>query len=207
MKEIFSNLYCFTLSEFFTNNYILLKNNKAIIIDCTESKPLISFIKQNNIKVLALILTHGHVDHICGVANISKEFSLIPYLNPLDNIQIELSKQIYQEYGFTEYPSFTYQELNEGKLIIEDFEIQVINTPGHTQGSISLKIDNYLFSGDTLFKNSIGRTDLPGGNYFQLINSIKEKLLILPDQTIVLPGHGEITTIHEEKIFNPFLIP
>lgn len=205
MSKIFSNIYKFTLSEFYTNNYFIIKDNKALLIDCTESQPLIEFINLNKLEVVGLILTHGHVDHICGVNNFSKKFNITPFIHNLDKIQIEISQQIYQDYGFQESPTFEYQILNEGKLKIDIFEIEVIHTPGHTQGSVSLKIDNFLFSGDTIFKGSVGRTDLWQGDFNLLIKSIKEKILPLPEDTIILPGHGDYTTIKEEKLFNPFI--
>ncbi|MFN3478034.1 MAG: MBL fold metallo-hydrolase [bacterium] len=200
------NIYTFTLSEFYTNNYCVVKDNKVLLIDCTESQPIIDFIQKEKLEIVALILTHAHADHICGVNNFCQKFNVTPFLNPLDQPQIEISKQVYQAYGFKEKPDFQYNPLKEGKLYLETFEIEVIFTPGHTEGSVSFKMDNLLFSGDTIFKNSIGRTDLPGGDFYTLIKSIKEKILILPEDTLILPGHGDYTTIKDEKKFNPFLI-
>jgi glyoxylase-like metal-dependent hydrolase (beta-lactamase superfamily II) len=195
-----------TLGNFLTNNYIIIKENKALLIDATESKPIIEYIESNNLELVGLILTHAHVDHICGVNNICQKFNITPFLNKLDDIQIKISQEIYKDCGFLEKPKFEYQNIEEGELKIENFVIKVIHTPGHTQGSISILIDNNLFSGDTLFFQSIGRTDLIGGNFEQLINSIKNKLLCINDKTVVFPGHGPETTIKEEKIHNPFLI-
>lgn len=200
------NIYTFVLSEFYTNNYCVIKGSKVLVIDCTESQPLIDFIHKEKLEVVGLILTHAHVDHICGVRNFCQKFNITPFLNPLERYQIEISKQIYQSYGFREKPDFQYNPLKEGKLHIEPFEIEVIFTPGHTEGSVSFKIDNFLFSGDTIFKNSIGRTDLPGGDFDTLIKTIKEKILLLPEETVILPGHGDYTTIKHEKEFNPFVL-
>lgn len=204
IQEVVKNIYRFTLSEFYTNNYCFIKNGKVLIIDSTESKPIINFIKEKKLKVAGLILTHGHVDHICGAKSF-QQFNIIPLMNKNDDIQIKISQSIYKEYGFEEEPLFNYQHIEEGKLKIDEFEIEVIETPGHTEGSISLLIDGILFSGDTLFKGSIGRTDLIGGCLNQILKSIKNKLLVLPNDTIVLPGHGEKTTIGEEKLNNPFI--
>lgn len=205
MEQILPNIFRFTLSSFYTNNYCIVKNSKVLVIDCTESKPILDFINNNKLQMVGLILTHGHVDHICGVKNLITQTKIRPFMNKLDDIQIKISQQIYKEYGFLEYPEFEYINIEEGKIKLEDFEIEIIHTPGHTEGSISLNIDGILFSGDTIFRESIGRTDLPGGNFNTLINSIKQKIMILPDNTIILPGHGESTTIKHEKIYNPFL--
>ncbi|MCS7164885.1 MAG: MBL fold metallo-hydrolase [Candidatus Calescibacterium sp.] len=205
MEKILPNIFRFTLSEFYTNNYCIIKNGKVLLIDCTESKPIIDFIKNNNLELVGLILTHGHVDHICGVKNLITHTKIKPFMNKLDDIQIKISQQIYKEYGFTEYPEFEYSHIEEGRVKIGEFEIEVIHTPGHTEGSISLIIDGVLFSGDTIFRESIGRTDLIGGCFDKLITSINQKIMILPENMIVLPGHGESTTIKHEKIYNPFL--
>ncbi|MCS6955128.1 MAG: MBL fold metallo-hydrolase [Candidatus Calescibacterium sp.] len=205
MEQILSNIFRFTLSDFYTNNYCIIKNDKVLVIDCTISYPIINFIKKNNLKLVGVILTHGHVDHICGVKNLIKETHIKPILNNLDDIQIKISQQIYREYGFTEHPEFEYNHIEEGKIKIDEFEIEIIHTPGHTQGSISLIIDKILFSGDTIFRESIGRTDLIGGCFNTLINSIKQKIIILPEDTIILPGHGELTTVKHEKVNNPFI--
>jgi len=127
-------------------------------------------------------------------------------MNQQDQIQLKISEQIYQQYGFTEFNLFEYQHIENGKIKIDQIDIEVIHTPGHTQGSLCFLIDNILFSGDTIFKNSIGRTDLIGGCLETLLNSIKEKILKLPEQTIILPGHGPITTLKEELKSNPFII-
>ncbi len=193
----------------FVNTYLIFDNINAIVIDPGhECSQLIKYLIKKNFKSLNILLTHGHLDHIAGVAILKKQFPGIQtYINENDNIfllNIELQSQLL---GMPECEQFSidYFLNNEKNIKLSGFSIEILHTPGHSKGSLSFKIDNYLFSGDVLFKHTIGRTDLMGGNFNELITSIKSKILKLPDKTIIYPGHGEKTSIGEEKKYNFFL--
>ena len=183
-------------------------NKEAIVIDPGgDPDDIISKIEDLELDIKYIILTHGHGDHIGGIGEMKKykdvpvaihredEFLLRDGNNNLSSIMamgtIEETADILLDEG---------DEIHFGDLIGK-----VIHTPGHTPGGITIEIGNGLFTGDTLFAGSIGRTDLLGGSYEKIINSIKDKLLIYPDDTIVYPGHGATSTIRAEKMSNPFL--
>ncbi|MGE5605077.1 MAG: MBL fold metallo-hydrolase [Bacteroidota bacterium] len=198
----------FIVGDIMTNCYLIWSEKEAGVIDPGGPVPhVIDFIKQNGLVLKWIVNTHGHADHIAGNGTLRNEFGapiLIHerdremLLEPTANLSVFIGKEITS-------PDAD-KLLKEGDLIRLDSEVlQVIETPGHTQGGISLYTPGLLFAGDTLFLESIGRTDLPGGDHEQLLKSIREKLMTLPPETIVLPGHGESTTIEHESQWNPFL--
>lgn len=196
-----------------TNCYLLVNNEKeCIIIDPgEEGDKLLTIIRAQNLKPLAILLTHAHFDHIGAVDSIRNAFHIPVYIHTkesdwLTNSELNGSKTFMMGKLIEQKPA-DHLINNELTLSIGPFSIDVFETPGHSPGSISyyIKEIDVVFAGDTLFLNSIGRTDLPGGNHKQLINSIEKKLLSLPSNTMVLPGHGEETTIQDEKENNPFL--
>jgi glyoxylase-like metal-dependent hydrolase (beta-lactamase superfamily II) len=204
------SIYQFILGPLETNNYLIVNNKRqAILIDCTSSKEIIGFIKNNDLELVYILLTHCHVDHVCGVNSVYNNFKCKVMLNEKEFYHLNKSKLIYRVYGFEEEPNiYEYELLNEGDIVkIEDFELRVLFTPGHTLGSLSFynQKNNILFTGDVLFYESIGRTDLPGGDFNLLIKTIKEKIFKLPDNTLIFPGHYISTTIFHEKSNNPFL--
>jgi glyoxylase-like metal-dependent hydrolase (beta-lactamase superfamily II) len=193
-----------------TNCYIPYceQTNKAVVIDPGgNAEEIIAAIKQAKLTVEYIINTHGHADHILANRQI-KEVTGAPLLihaadaDMLNNSHHNLSA--YLGGGLSSCPADRL--VTEGDIIIAGtIKLEVIHTPGHTPGGICLRTGNTLFSGDTLFAESIGRTDFPGGSYRQLIKSIKDKLLILPDEVRVLPGHGPETSIGHERCVNPFI--
>ena len=202
------------LGEFETNCYILRSSEQqmeCLIIDTgLDVRPLLDFLDKNKLNPVAVILTHGHIDHITGVNELRERFpSIAVYIHKLD---AELLTDSVSNLSFMTGESFSTDQadfLVDEPDIIEKAGIQlrVIHTPGHTPGGICLysQKDNVIFVGDTLFADSVGRTDFPGGDMRRLIESVKDKLLILPDETVVYPGHGPTTTIGREKKSNPFL--
>ena len=195
----------FTKGAFQVNSYLVLNKKEAIIIDPFHSKEFLKEIK--DYKVTHIILTHGHIDHILAV-NELKEKTKAKIAIHKDDLELlnNENENLSKEFDFKLKNIKPDIILEDNQLLsFEDRDIKIIHTPGHTQGSICLLIKNILFSGDTLFKESIGRTDLPGGDLDQEINSIKQRLLTLPNETMVLPGHGERTTIKHEKEDNFFL--
>jgi glyoxylase-like metal-dependent hydrolase (beta-lactamase superfamily II) len=187
-----------------TNCYIFSDDdtNEGIIIDPGDNaKEIMRAVNENNIKAKYIILTHGHWDHI-GDARKVKELTGVPILmHSLDADCMNNSKKsMGYLFGKGAVKVDADQFLNDqDELALGNTKIKVIFTPGHTLGGICLKIDNILFSGDTLFAGTIGRTDLPGGNHDTLIESIKSKLMMLEDDTVVYPGHGWSTTIGQER--------
>ena len=206
----------FTFNQFFENTIIVFdKTKECIIIDpgcytLSERDTLQKYISINNLIPVKLINTHCHIDHILGNNFIAKTYDLELEMNANDMELIKSSNEIAQLYGFTDYEMSPLPKkfLNEGDTLeFGNSQFKILFTPGHAPGHISLysEKDGLLISGDVLFNNSIGRTDLPGGNYDLLIESIKNKILTLNDNTIVYCGHGPSTTIGNERLNNPFL--
>ncbi|MBD5299668.1 MAG: MBL fold metallo-hydrolase [Bacteroides sp.] len=175
-----------------------------------EEKAMDDFIARNNLKLTNIINTHLHLDHAVGNAYLKENYNVPVLASKADEPIGERMQQQAQMFGINEkFKGVEITEyLNDGDIItIGSGSLKVIAVPGHSQGSIALydEADGFLIAGDALFKGSIGRTDLPGGNHQQLLDSIKSRLLSLPGNTVVYPGHGPATTIAEEKASNPFL--
>ena len=198
-------------AEFGTNSYIIWddKSLETIIIDpASADNAFEKFISKKNLKPKYLINTHGHLDHIGGNEYIKKVFEIPIVIHQNDAEMLINSKLNLSEVVGTPILSPKADILiteKDNNLSLGGYKILAIHTPGHTKGSICLLIDNILVSGDTLFYESIGRTDLPNGSFDEIVTSIQKKLFTLPDEILVLPGHGEETTIGDEKVGNPFV--
>jgi hydroxyacylglutathione hydrolase len=202
------------LGDFLTNCYILRDSQNAtdcIIIDPgLQPQPLIDFLQNNDLKPLAVILTHGHADHFAGLDALQQNYPNIKvHIHKLDAQMLadpHSNLSLMAAAKLTIDPADTL--LNDGDTIdIAGISLTVLHTPGHTPGGISLysKENNVVFTDDALFAESIGRTDFPFSDADQLLQSIKQKLLTLPENTDVYPGHGPKTSIKNEKSQNPFL--
>lgn len=193
------------------NNYLLIDENskEAVLIDCSDSRPeVLEEIKNLGVNLKYILLTHGHYDHLLGAEGFKKFFGTDTYVSKDDIMQIEAAGQMMQFYFGMEPVNISCinKYVKDGdEFFIGDTKIKAIATPGHTEGGMSYLVENKLFSGDTLFKNSVGRCDLPGGNFNKLVNSIKDVLFSLPESTEVYPGHGAKTTIGYEKKYNEIL--
>lgn len=211
-----SKIAKFTFNPFQENTYIIYdKSNECIIIDpgCSndrENAELSDFIDHNELKPVKLINTHCHIDHVLGNLFIAEKYNLELGIHK-EELQVleavpEYGKMLGLNPTAQKAPDY-YIEKGEKIKFGNDTLLEVLYTPGHSPGEICLynKEDNYVIAGDVLFFQSIGRTDLPGGDYNTLIESIKSELLTLPDSTIVYCGHGPDTTIGREKMSNPFL--
>jgi glyoxylase-like metal-dependent hydrolase (beta-lactamase superfamily II) len=208
------NIKRFALGPFMTNGYLISdRNGTAVFIDpAGETSTIIDWIKSNNLKLKAVLLTHGHIDHVAGLdeSSFSNMVNGEIYLNQGDsemviNPPIEFGKEL--GFNFSGIPSFKNIK-DEDELFFGDIKIKVIATKGHTEGSVCFMTaeregEPVLFSGDTLFAGSVGRTDLPGGDYSALERSLV-KLASLPPELTVYPGHGPSTTILNEMKKNPF---
>ena len=200
----------FTLGPFQTNSYLVEdeRTGEALLIDPTiDSESIYQRIAAGKLHVALIVNTHGHVDHVYGNA-FFREHTGAPLAIHKDDVPwlSSLAEQA-RMFGLGSVATATADRvLDDGDVVTAGrFSFQVIHAPGHTPGGICLYGHGVLFCGDTLFAGSIGRTDLPGGDYETLIGSIKHRLLVLPDETVVYSGHGEPTTIREEKRNNPFL--
>jgi len=205
----------FVFSPIQENTYLLYNEfNQCAIIDpgCyfdAEKEELTQFIKDNSFTVIHLLNTHCHLDHVFGNKYVAETYSLTPQIHKNEEQVLAFAPTSGLMYNLP-FDNYTGQLLflKEGDVVtIGKDELVVIQAPGHSPGHICFynKAQGFLIGGDVLFNRSIGRTDLPGGNYDELIKNIKEKLLVLPNKTIVYSGHGEITTIGEEKVENPYL--
>jgi hydroxyacylglutathione hydrolase len=202
------------LGAFETNCYVLRHDpgvSQCLVIDTgLEAGPLVDFLQTHELDPAALILTHGHADHIAGVVELRKNFPIVKvYIHRLDSDMLTGEQDNLSMLAggvFRAEPADSL--LQEGDVIEQaDIKLEVLHTPGHTPGGICLycRQQGIVFVGDTLFAGSVGRTDFPAGSMTQLIKSIKEKLFALPDETVVYPGHGPTTTIAREKAYNPFV--
>lgn len=207
----------FQFSLFGINTYVVYdpETLKCAVIDPgminrEEEMAMDRFIEKNNLTVTDIINTHLHIDHAVGNSYLQKKYGVPVRAHILDQPLGERIIQQAEMFGVDEkvknvdISSF----LNAGDIIkIGNGELKVLHVPGHSQGSVALydEKDGFVVVGDALFQGSIGRTDLPGGNYNQLINSINSELMALPDSTVVYSGHGPATTIGDEKRMNPFL--
>ena len=202
------------LGDFQTNCYVVRRDESAtdcLIVDAgLDAGDLIRFLQQRELHPVAVVLTHGHADHIVGLAALRQSFpEVTTYIHTLDATLLadpEANLSAFAGLAFTAEPADVL--LEEGDTVEQaGIVLEVLHTPGHTPGGICLYVpsENTIFVGDTLFADSVGRADFPGGDMEQLIGSIRSKLLTLPEATVVYPGHGMRTTIGREKRANPFL--
>lgn len=195
--------------------YVLWDSSKeCVIVDpgChtqREQERLANFIEETDLKPVKLLNTHGHFDHVMGNAFVANKWSLKTYIHPYDKSHLERALMQSELFGYNiEQPPLDTIDVNEGdKIGFGNSTLEVLYTPGHTQGGISFynREDKIVLTGDALFSGSIGRTDLPGGDYDQLMESLLNKIVKLGDEYRVYPGHGPYTTIGKELATNPFL--
>jgi len=206
----------FTFNPIEENTYLLYdESGSCIIVDAGcytrgEQEELVNFIKKNGLIPEKIINTHGHFDHLLGNTFCRKKYHIPFYIHKDDVDMVAGADSMAGFFGISLEPvSFPEKILKEGdKITLGKSFIEVIHLPGHSPGGVAFynKEQGFLLSGDSLFSGGIGRTDFPGGDSDKLVNAIKEKILILPEKTIVYTGHGPETTIKIEKESNPFLL-
>lgn len=209
------NIQSFTFSPVQENTYLLFnEKSNAIVIDpgCyfdEEKERLQDFISKSRITPKMLLNTHCHLDHVFGNKFIAEMYKLVLQINEKEKPLLEYAPTsgLMWNLPFDNYEGELIYFKEGDKVVMDEDELEVLFAPGHSPGSICFycRKQNFVIGGDVLFKMSIGRTDLPGGNHQTLLNSIKQKLFVLPGDTVVYPGHGEPTTIGFEKMNNPFL--
>lgn len=208
-------IHFFTFNAFAENTYVLYdKTKECVIIDpgcntAAERQQLDGFILREGLKPVVLVNTHCHIDHVLGNDHISEKYGLPLVAHKGEIPVLEACEMVSKMYGILYTPSpeiSSYLDAGD-ELTFGDTSLQVLYTPGHSPASISFyhSPSGTLIAGDVLFQRSIGRTDLPGGDFDTLISSIRNKFFTLPDETVVYPGHGPSTTIGEEKKYNPFM--
>jgi len=198
------------VSSFDTNCYIIYKDDysKCIVIDPGgESEKINNKILSMNLSISHILCTHGHPDHTGGVNDLFTVKNIEFYIGEGDESLIDNPPKFITELlpDFKSPPT-NYKIIKKDTVIkLDDIDVNVIKTPGHTPGSLSFYCEGMIFTGDTLFKGSVGRTDLGGGDFDLEISSIKDKIFSLPEDTLIYPGHGSSTKISAEKSYNPFL--
>lgn len=206
-------IHTFVVGKFYTNCYVVTceQTNDAIIVDPgfdnnREAEEVLMLIMTNELNLKLIVNTHGHPDHTCGNGIIKEKFKVPILIHTLDAHMLgEIGRRIADFLGFEKSSPPADKLLSDGDLLsFGKVVLRVMHTPGHSHGSISLLGEKEIFTGDTLFMGSIGRTDFPEGSEKEMKKSL-EKLALLPDNFVVYPGHGPATTIGEEKRTNPFM--
>ena len=202
-------------NSFGENTYVIYDDTReCIIVDpgcCSrkERETFDAFIEKNGLTPKMVVGTHGHVDHICGVQYVKKKYGILFALHSMDRPLLDMAPMLGREYGFEvdSVPEIDLDLADVQQLIFGDSCVEVIHTPGHAPGHVVIYLpeEGVLLSGDLIFKGSIGRTDLPGGSYPVIMESIIDKVIVLPGSTRVFPGHGPSTQISHEIMFNPFI--
>ena len=204
------NVHSIITGPFQENSYILSEklSKDCILVDPGDEAEKISyFIDDNNFNPIAIINTHAHLDHIGAVTEIKNKYNIPFYLHSAEKQILESYPLSCRMFGMEVKPVPVVDNWihKAGKLTIGGFNFSIIETPGHTPGGVSFLFNNHLFVGDTLFQGSVGRTDLPGGDYSILQDSLRRLIALLPKETIVHSGHGPDTTLNEEFHNNPYL--
>ncbi len=211
--ELMLRIQSFTFNPFQENTYLVyLDSGECMIVDpgCynrEEELELEEFIHEKGLVPKLLVNTHCHIDHVLGNAFVSKKYGLTPLFHTKEHLVMDAVEMVAGMYGVPYTPSPEGRNFEGDCINLEEEKFEILFVPGHSPGHVALyhAASATLLAGDTLFHESIGRTDLPGGHMETLLDSIRQKLFVLPDSTVVYPGHMQSTTIGHEKKHNPFL--
>ncbi len=203
----------FVFNPFQENTYIAYTDSGTCMIvdpgcyDRKEEKLLSEFITSHGLKPALLVNTHCHIDHVFGNDYVAKTYGLKLYIPKGEKEVMHSAPRVAELYGLNYTPHDEVSFIEGDKIFLDKEVFEILDVPGHSPGHVALyhRVQGFVFGGDVLFKQSIGRTDLPGGNMDVLLNSIRSKLFVMPDETVVYPGHMESTTIGFEKLYNTFL--
>ncbi len=204
----------FTFNPFQENTYVVHNGSQALLIDpgcynTAEERELEAWLAENALTPARLVLTHAHIDHVFGCAWAHRRYGLLPELHPADHTLLKGAPQVARMYGlsFEEGAGPGGELVQGGTITLGDDRLEILFVPGHAPGHVALfsTEQRFVIAGDVLFRDSIGRTDLPGGDLDTLLRSIREQLFPLGDDVMVYCGHGPETTIGRERKMNPFL--
>ena len=208
-------LKSFSFNPFQENTWLIWNENRdCVIIDpgcesSLEEKKLLEFISVSNLKPIAIWLTHCHIDHVLGLNFCLQQWQIPYFLHQKETAQLKAVQAYAPSYGFHGFqmPELQGIEICEGEILMGIEKFSILDVPGHSPGHVAFfhEDSGILISGDVLFRESIGRTDLPGGDFKILEQSIRQKIYALPTATRILPGHGPETTVGHEMKFNPFV--
>ena len=205
------NVVRLVTGPFQENAYIIWQenSNKSLFIDPgSEPEKLVDAVEEHGFEPQAIINTHAHLDHIGAVRDLQSTYSIPFYLHSNEKVVLNEYARYSSFFGLGPKPAPEVDHwFKEGQLMIGEFKIELFSAPGHTPGGTCLIIHNHVFTGDTLFAGSIGRTDLPGGNWETLNNSLIRIMQVIPSDFVLHPGHGNDTTLRVEMEQNPFLLP
>ena len=195
------------------NNYLLIdeKSKQAVLIDCSQYLPEIKdMLKEYSANLKYILITHGHFDHVMGINDFHKEYPQTEIIAPINDKELIEDIETFLDrfiggFGRVDVPHIDKYISEKDEILFGEEKIKIISTPGHTKGGVCYFIDNKLFTGDTIFFGSVGRTDLPGGSYEQIKNSVNNVLNMFDDSVIIYTGHGEKTNVGFEKLNNPVI--
>ncbi len=198
---------------FAENTYVVWKprSSEAIVIDPgTEPEPILEFLRERELTVVAILNTHGHADHIAGNADMKQAFPDAPLIIGAGDAELLTNPRlnVSRSFGFDVNSPPADQLVREGDtLLFAGLTLDILEIPGHSPGHVVFVVrdEGIVFGGDVLFRGSVGRTDFPGGSFSTLAAGIRGKLYILPERTVVYPGHGPVTTVGHERETNPFV--